>query len=399
MNIKFLDALGEEDIRGKVILGRFDFNVPTDDHNNITDDVRIRRAIPTINYILDNYGKLVILSHRGRPKGKRLPEFSMKIVAKRLERLLKKDIIFIDDCIGEDVKKSIEETPAESVIFLENVRFYEEETKNDKEFAKKLAELCDIYLDDAFGNAHRTHASNVAITEFVDNCVAGFLMKDEIMYFKRALENPTRPLVSIVGGAKVSDKLGALENLLDRVDKMIVGGGMAFTFLKALGNNIGKSLVEEELIGKALDIMRKADKKDVKFYLPVDCVVAKEVDAASELKVVPIKEIPDDWKGLDIGPATTTLFSEVVKDARTIVWNGPMGVFEIDQFARGTMSMVHSVANTYALTIVGGGDTDVAVHKAGEVDRISYISTGGGAFLHLLEGKDLPAIKALEKCV
>jgi phosphoglycerate kinase len=398
MDIRFLDSLKEEDIKGKVILGRFDFNVPTDEHNNITDDVRIRRAIPTINYILDNYGKLVILSHRGRPKGKRLPEFSMKIVAKRLERLLKKDIVFVDDCIGEEVKRVISETPEESVVFLENLRFHAGETKNDEEFAKKLAELGDIYIDDAFGNAHRTHASNVAITKFVKTCVAGFLMKDEIMYFKRALENPTRPLVSIVGGAKVSDKLGALENLLDRVDKMIVGGGMAFTFLKALGNSIGNSLVEEELIGKALDIMRKADKKDVKFYLPVDCVVAREMSASAEIKVVPIKEIPDNWIGLDIGPATTTLFSEVIKDARTIVWNGPMGVFEIDQFARGTMSMVHSVANTYALTIIGGGDTDVAIHKAGEVDRISYISTGGGAFLHLLEGKDLPAIKALEHC-
>ena len=398
MNIKFLDELKEDDLANKIILGRFDFNVPTDQYNNITDDVRIRRAIPTINYILDNKGKLVILSHRGRPKGKRLPEFSMNIVAKRLERLIKKDVIFVDDCLGDKVKEVIANTPQQSIIFLENVRFYPGETKNDEEFAKQLAELCDIYIDDAFGNAHRTHASNVAITKYVKICAAGFLMKDELMYFKRALEDPTRPLVSIVGGAKVSDKLGALANLLDKVDKMIVGGGMAFTFLRALGYNIGNSLCEEELIGKALDIMSKANKKDVKFYLPVDCVVAKEKDSKAEIKVVPIQEIPEGWMGLDIGPATTTLFSEVIKDARTIVWNGPMGVFEIDQFARGTMSMVHSVANTYALTIIGGGDTDVAVHRAGEVDRISYISTGGGAFLHLLEGKELPAIKALEMC-
>ena len=398
MTIKFLDELKESDLRDKVILGRFDFNVPTDEYNNITDDVRIRRALPTINYILDHGGKLVILSHRGRPKGKRLPELSMNIVAKRLERLLKKEVVFVDDCIGDKVKQVIAETPQRSVIFLENVRFYSGETKNDEKFAKKLAELGDIYIDDAFGNAHRVHASNVAITRFVKICCAGFLMKDELMYFKRALEDPIRPLVSIVGGAKVSDKLGALENLLDRVDKMIVGGGMAFTFLRALGHNIGNSLCEEELIGKALDIMSKANKKEVKFYLPVDCVVSKEKDAKAEIKVVPIQEIPDNWMGLDIGPATTTLFSEVIKDARTIVWNGPMGVFEIDQFARGTMSMVHSVANTYALTIIGGGDTDVAVHKAGEVDRISYISTGGGAFLHLLEGKELPAIQALEAC-
>ncbi len=395
MGIQFLDSL--KNLEGKRVLGRFDFNVPTDDHGNITDDVRIRRAIPTINYLLDEKAKIIILSHRGRPKGKRVEKYSMKIVAKRLERLLKKDVLFLNDCIGDEIKKEIEKAPNESIIFLENVRFYPGETSNDEEFAKKLAELGEIYVDDAFGNAHRTHASNVAITKFVDTCVAGFLMKDEIMYFKRALENPVRPLVAIVGGAKVSDKLGALENLLDRVDKMIVGGGMAFTFLKALGDSIGNSLVEEELIGKALDILRKADKKDVKFYLPVDCVVAKEIANNVETKVVPVKEIPDSWKGLDIGPATTTLFSEVIKDAKTIVWNGPMGVFEYDLFARGTMSMVHAVANTYALTIIGGGDTDVAVHKAGEMDRISYISTGGGAFLHLLEGKELPAIKALDK--
>ena len=310
MSVQFLDAL--KDLEGKKVLGRFDFNVPTDEYGNITDDVRIRRAIPTINYLLDEKAKIIILSHRGRPKGKRVEKYSMKIVAKRLERLLKKDILFLDDCVGESVKQEIENAPNETIIFLENVRFYPGETENDEEFAKQIAKLGDIYVDDAFGNAHRTHASNVAITKFVKTAVAGFLMKDEFMYFKRALENPTRPLVSIVGGAKVSDKLGALANLLDRVDKMIVGGGMAFTFLKALGNNIGNSLVEEELIGKALDIMRKADKKDVKFYLPVDCVVAKEMDQTSDIRVVPIKVLPDIWLGFDIGPASTTLFSVVI---------------------------------------------------------------------------------------
>jgi len=318
-------------------------------------------------------------------------------VARRLERLLGKEVIFVDDCIGDKPKKVIEEAKEGDVILLENLRFYEGETKNDPEFAKKLAELGEIYVDDAFGNTHRAHASNVGITEFIDICVAGFLIKEELSYFKRALENPLRPFVAIVGGAKVSDKLAALENLLDKVDKMIVGGGMAFTFLKANGIEVGNSICEEALIGKALDIMRKAQKKDVKFYLPVDIVVADKIDRAADSKVVPAQEIPPDWIGVDIGPATTTLFSEVLKDARTVVWNGPMGIFEIDIFSRGTMSMVHSVASTYALTIIGGGDTDVAVHKAGEVDRISYISTGGGAFLQVLEGKELPAIVALEK--
>ncbi len=392
--IKFIDSL--KNLKGKRVLCRFDFNVPTDEHGNITDDVRIRRALPTINYLLDEKAKVVILSHRGRPKGKRLPEFSMEIVAKRLERLIKKDVIFIDDCIGDKVKEAIDNAPDESIIFLENLRFHPGESKNDIEFAKELSKLGDIYLDDAFGNAHRSHAANVAITEVMPISVGGFLMKDEITYFNRALQNPLRPLVAIVGGAKVSDKLGALENLVDRVDKIIIGGGMAFTFIKALGISVGKSLCELDLIGKAIDIIKKAKDKNVKLYLPVDCVVAKEINVNADVKVVPIKEIPDEFMGLDIGPATTTLFSEVIRDAKTIVWNGPMGVFEMEIFARGTMSLVHSVANTYALTIIGGGDTDVAVHKAGEVDRMSYISTGGGAFLHLLEGKELPAVVALE---
>ena len=384
-------------LKGKKVLLRVDFNVPLDEHGNITDDIRIRRALPTINYLLDEKAIVIIISHIGRPKGKRVPSLTLLPVARRLERLLGKEVIFVDDCIGDKPKKVIEEAKEGDVILLENLRFYEGETKNDPEFAKKLAELGEIYVDDAFGNTHRAHASNVGITEFIDICVAGFLIKEELSYFKRALENPLRPFVAIVGGAKVSDKLAALENLLDKVDKMIVGGGMAFTFLKANGIEVGNSICEEALIGKALDIMRKAQKKDVKFYLPVDIVVADKIDRAADSKVVPAQEIPPDWIGVDIGPATTTLFSEVLKDARTVVWNGPMGIFEIDIFSRGTMSMVHSVASTYALTIIGGGDTDVAVHKAGEVDRISYISTGGGAFLQVLEGKELPAIVALEK--
>ncbi len=386
-----------KNLKGKRVLLRVDFNVPLDEHGNITDDIRIRRALPTINYLLDEKAIVIIISHIGRPKGKRVPSLTLLPVARRLERLLGRDVIFVDDCIGEKPKKVIEDAKEGDVILLENLRYYEGETKNDPEFAKALAELGEIYVDDAFGNTHRAHASNVGITEYIDICVAGFLIKEELSYFKRALEDPLRPFVAIVGGAKVSDKLAALENLLDKVDKMIVGGGMAFTFLKANGIEVGNSICEDALIGKALDIMRKAQKKDVKFYLPVDIVVADKIDRTADTKVVPSQEIPPDWVGVDIGPATTTLFSEVLKDARTIVWNGPMGIFEIDIFSRGTMSMVHSVASTYALTIIGGGDTDVAVHKAGEVDRISYISTGGGAFLQVLEGKELPAIVALEK--
>jgi len=393
--MKYIDQI---DIKDKKVFLRVDFNVPMDEYGNITDDARIRAHLPTINYALDEHAKVIIASHMGRPKGKKTEEFSLKPVAKRLSRLLQKDVTFLNDCIGNEVEKAISEMKDGSVVLLENLRFYAGEEKNDIEFASALAKLCDVYVDDAFAVSHRKAASNAAITEFVKECAAGFLMRNELDYFNKAMGNPIRPLVAIIGGAKVSDKIGVLEKLIEKVDKLIVGGGMAFTFLKALGNEIGKSICEENMLDMANDIIKKAHDRKVKFYLPVDCVVAEKATADAEAKTCTVQEIPKDWMGLDIGPATTSLFSEALQDAKTIVWNGPMGMFELDPFSRGTFAMVTYVANAHALTIVGGGDTDVAVHRAGESMKISYISTGGGAFLELLEGKTMPAVEALEKC-
>jgi phosphoglycerate kinase len=390
--MKFID---EFDLKGKIVLFRFDYNVPLDSSLNITDDIRIRSTLPTINYALDAGAKVVIMSHLGRPKGKVAPEFSLAPVAKRLSRLVNKQVVMAKDCIGDEVKKLVQGMNTGCIVLLENLRFYAEEEKNNDEFAKELASLGDVYIDDAFGNAHRKHASNVGIIKYMKEYGAGFLIKQEFNYLKKSVENPARPFVAIIGGSKVSGKLEPLLNLIKKVDKMIIGGGMAFTFLKALGHEIGKSIFEEELMPKAHEIMETAKKLGVKFYLPVDCVIAEGMSADAETKIVPVQEINAKWMGLDIGPATITLFTEVLSNAKTIIWNGPMGVFEIDAFSRGTSALAHSVANSYALTIVGGGDTDVAIDKAGESDRITYISTGGGASIELLAGKSLPAIEAL----
>ncbi|RLB60104.1 MAG: phosphoglycerate kinase [Deltaproteobacteria bacterium] len=395
--ICYVNDLKNGELEGQKVFVRVDFNVPLDESGNITDDVRIRRVLPTINALLDDDLVVVIASHMGRPKGSVVPKYSLAPVAKRLGRLLKKDVVFLSDCIGPSVRKTLAEAAPGTVILLENLRFHPGETSNDPDFSKALAEGMDLYVNDAFATAHRAHASVVGITEYLPDCYAGFLMKDELNYFHRALENPLRPVVAIVGGAKVSSKLGALENLINRVDKVVVGGAMAFTFLKAMGFGLGNSLVEEDMVDQAREIFKKAIGKGVRFYLPVDCVAGNRMAADADTKVMPVQEIPKGWMGLDVGPATTTLFNEVLQDAKTIIWNGPMGAFEIDSFSRGTLAMVHNVANTYALTIVGGGDTDVAVHRAGEMDRISYISTGGGAFLKLLEGETLPAIAALDR--
>jgi phosphoglycerate kinase len=391
--MRFIDEI---DLKGKRVLFRFDFNVPLDNSLKITDDIRIRAALPTINYALDEGAKVILMSHLGRPKGKSAPEFSLAPVARRLSRLINKEVVLASDCIGDEVKKLVEGMTPGCVVLLENLRFHIEEEKNSDEFAKKLASLGDVYIDDAFGNAHRKHASNVGIIKYIKEYGAGFLIKQELNYLKKAVENPARPFVAIIGGSKVSGKLEALLHLIKKVDKMIIGGGMAFTFLKALGNEIGKSIFEEELLSIAKEIMETAKKLGVKFYLPVDCVIAEDMSAEAETKIVPVQEINAKWKGLDIGPATITLFTEVLSNAKTILWNGPMGVFEIDAFSRGTSALAHSVANSYAITIVGGGDTDVAIHKTGESDRITYISTGGGASIELLAGKSLPAIEALD---
>jgi len=393
--MKFINQI---DLGGKRVMFRFDFNVPLDSSQNITDDNRIRAALPSLNYALDEGARVIIISHLGRPKGKVVPEMSLAPVAKRLSRLLGKQVLMAQDCIGPDAEKMLRELEPGCVVMLENLRFHKEEEANDDEFAGKLAAFADVYIDDAFGNAHRAHASNVGITKYVKVCGAGFLMKKEVNYFQKQLEKPSRPFVAIIGGSKVSDKLSTLINLIKRVDKMIIGGGMAFTFLKAQGIEIGKSLVEDHLIPQAREILEQAQKLGVKLYLPLDCVVAQSKTAEAVTKIVPVQEIFPDWMGLDIGPATITLFREVLSNAKTILWNGPMGVFEIDAFNRGTSAMVHALAGSHALTIVGGGDTDVAVQQAGESDNITYISTGGGASLELLEGKILPAIQALENC-
>lgn len=390
--------INEIDLKGKKVMFRFDFNVPLDASQNITDDVRIRAVLPSLNYALDENASVIIISHLGRPKGKRSPEKSLSPVAKRLSRLLDKQVLLADDCIGPDVEKLVRELKPGCVLMLENLRFHKEEEANDDEFAKKLAAFADVYIDDAFGNAHRAHASNVGITKYVQVCGAGFLMKKEINYFHTQLEKPVRPFVAIIGGSKVSDKLSTLSNLIKKVDKMIIGGGMAFTFLKAQGLEVGNSLVEDNLIPEAKNILMQAHELGVKLYLPFDCVIAQNISPEAVTKIIPVQEIYPDWMGLDIGPATITLFREVIANAKTIVWNGPMGVFEIDAFSRGTSALVHAVASSHALTIVGGGDTDVAVKQAGESDNITYISTGGGASLELLEGKNLPAIEALENC-
>ena len=374
---------------------RVDFNVPLDEYQNITDDTRIRAVLPTLKYALDRNAKLIIASHLGRPKGKAVPEMSLSPVAKRLGRFLEKDVQMATDCIGDDVKKLISGMNSGDVVLLENLRYHPQEQKNDDAFAKELASLCDVYVNDAFAVSHRVNASVAAITKHAPVSAAGFLLQKELDYFEQAMAEPQRPLVAIVGGAKVSGKLEALENMIQYVDKFIIGGAMANTFLKSMGYAMGASKVEDDLVEVAGIIMRKSAEKGIRLYLPADAVVASHFDPEAEIKKVPVQEIPQDWMVMDIGPATSLLYAEAIYDAKTIIWNGPMGVFEMDAFSRGTIAMVRNVADSYALTIVGGGDTDVAVHKAGESERITYISTGGGAFLTLLEGKTLPGVAAL----
>lgn len=383
------------DIKGKRLFIREDFNVPLDENLMITDDRRIRSALPTINYAIDEGARVILSSHMGRPKGAVVPADSLGPVARRLQRLLNKDVLFLHDSTGPQVKDAVAKMRPGDVVFLENLRFNPGEEANDEGFAKELASLADIYVNDAFGAAHRSHASVVGISKFIP-AVAGFLLRKEVGYLKGVVSNPVRPFVALLGGAKVSGKIGVLENLMDKVDKVVIGGGMAFTFIKAMGYEVGDSLVEDAMLELAEKIRINLIKNNVKFYLPVDCVVAQSVEPLAETKLVTTQEIPKGWKALDIGPASVKLFSEALANAKTVIWNGPMGVFEIDAFSRGTFAVAHAVADAYALTIVGGGDTDLAVHKAGVSDSISFISTGGGASLQLLEGKELPGIAALK---
>ena len=393
MKIRTVDEL---DLSGKKTLIRVDFNVPMDKAGNVTDDTRLQAALPTIRLAVGQGAMTILLSHLGRPKGKRLPEMSLAPVAPSLSKLLGRPVAFVGDCVGENAEKAVAAMKPGDVLLLENVRFEEGEEKNDEELGKRLAALCDVYVNDAFATAHRGHASNVAIVRFVKEHAAGLLMKNEIAYFEKALVSPSRPLTAIFGGAKISGKIEAIDNVLGKVDKILIGGAMANTFLAAIGYGIGRSLCETGMIDTAKRVLAGAAERKVRLYLPVDVVVAERLDAAASTRTVPAQEIPEGMMALDIGPATSTLFREALQDAKTIVWNGPMGAFEAAPFAAGTQAVMRAIAESGALTIVGGGDTDTALHKAGLFSRMSYVSTGGGAFLELLEGKHLPGIAALE---
>ncbi|KAG2679606.1 hypothetical protein I3843_11G058600 [Carya illinoinensis] len=393
-----VSTLKEADLKGKKVLVRVDLNVPLDDNLSITDDNRIRAAVPTIKYLQSHGAKLILCTHLGRPKGV-TPKYSLKPLIPRLSELLGLEVKMANDCIGEEVKKIVDELPEGGVLLLENVRFYKEEEKNDPEFAKKLASLADVYVNDAFGTAHRAHASTEGVAKYLKPAVAGFLMQKELDYLVGAVANPKRPFAAIVGGSKVSTKIGVIESLLGKVDLLLLGGGMMFTFYKAQGYSVGSSLVEEDKLDLATSLMEKAKLKGVSLLLPTDVVIADKFAADANSKVVPASSIPDGWMGLDIGPDSIKTFSEVLDTTQTIIWNGPMGVFEIDKFAVGTEAIAKTLADLTAkgvTTIVGGGDSVAAVEKLGLAEKMSHISTGGGASLELLEGKSLPGVLALD---
>ena len=396
-----MKTIKDLDIDGKRIFIRCDFNVPKDNEGNITDDRRIREALTTIRYCIDRDCRVILASHYERPEpGKYEDKYSLKPVVRRLVRLLKiaDDIQLAEDVIGHDAQAKAAALKGGEVLVLENLRYEVGETQNDEAFAKKLANMVDIYINDAFGACHRAHASIDAMARQFDDAhrAAGFLLAKEVDFFEKTLENPVRPFVAVVGGSKVSGKLEALRQLLDKVDKVIIGGGMAFTFLKAQGMEIGNSLVEDELLDEARTIMIKARKQGVKFYLPVDVVCAEEFSDQGHIKHIPAQEIPVGWMGLDIGSASSELFKQVIQDAETIIWNGPMGVYEMDRFSKGSFQMSHDIAATDATAIVGGGDTSDVAQKAGDVDGMTFVSTGGGASLNLIEGKKLPGIEVLK---
>lgn len=381
------------DVSGKKVLVRCDFNVPLKD-GQITSDKRIVASLPTIQYLLNHHAKVILCSHLGRPKGEVVPEFSLKPVAARLSELLGQPVKMAADVVGESAVSMAAELKEGEVLLLENVRYEKGETKNDPELSKKFAALADIFVNDAFGSAHRAHSSTTGVADYIP-AVCGYLIQKEIQFIGGALENPKRPLVAILGGAKVADKIGVITNLIDKVDTLIVGGGMAYTFMKALGHHIGDSLLDAENVELASQMMQKAKDKGVKFLIPVDNRIGKEYKPDTESKVCPSDEIPDGWMGLDIGPKTEQLFADALKGAGTVIWNGPMGVSEWDNFASGTIAVATAVANSGAISIIGGGDSAAAVQKLGFADKMSHISTGGGASLEYLEGKELPGIAAL----
>ena len=383
------------DLKEKKVFVRCDFNVPMDENQNITDNTRIKAALPTIKYLLEQNCKIILASHLGRPKGEVKPEFSLKPVAKELSKLLGKDVIMANDVIGEDATSKAENLKEGEIMLLENVRFHREETDNDPEFAKKLASMAEIFVNDAFGTAHRAHASTTGIADYIPG-VAGFLIEKELKFLGNAINNPERPFVAILGGAKVSDKIGVIDSLLDKVDTLMIGGGMAYTFFKAQGYNVGNSLCEVEKTDLALEAMEKAKAKGVKLLLPIDTKIGKEFKPDTESKTVTWTEIPDEWEGFDIGEKTIEMFKNELQSAKTVIWNGPLGLFEFDQFAIGTNEIAKTLADLEATTIIGGGDSAAAVTKAGLADKMTHISTGGGASLEFLEGKKLPGIECLQ---
>lgn len=396
-----MDALNKKtiediDVKGKKVLARCDFNVPLKD-GEITNDKRIVAALPTIKYLMEHGAKVILCSHLGRPKGEYKPEFSLAPVAKRLSEYLGVEVKLAEDAevVGANAKAMAAELKDGEVMLLENVRYRAEETKNEENFSKELASLADIFVNDAFGTAHRAHCSTTGVASYLP-AVCGYLIQKEIKFMGGALANPKRPLVAILGGAKVSDKIGVIENLIDKCDTIIIGGGMAYTFMKYLGHNIGTSLLEADWVEKAGEMMKKAEDKGVKFLIPVDNKVGKEYDENTEAKVVNSDDIPDGWMGLDIGPKTQEIFADAIKGAGTVIWNGPMGVSEWENFAAGTICVAKAVADSGAISIIGGGDSVAAVTKLGFADKMSHISTGGGASLEFLEGKDLPGICALQ---
>ena len=394
LNKKTVDDL---QVKGKRVLVRCDFNVPVKD-GVITDDNRITASIPTIKKLLDEGAKVILCSHMGKPKGEVKPELSLAPVAVRLSEKLGVNVLFAkdDNVVGENAKKAAAEMKDGEVILLENTRFRKEETKNEDNFSKELASLADIYVDDAFGSSHRAHCSTVGVTKFVKESAVGYLMEKEIAYLGNAVNNPVRPFAAVLGGAKVSDKINVINNLLEKVDILVIGGGMAYTFIKALGGNIGNSLLEADKVDYAADMIKKAQEKGVKLLLPIDTVIVKEFKNEAESDIVPTGLIPDGWMGVDIGPETIKLFSDALKEAKTVVWNGPMGVFEFSNFAKGTEAIAHVLADIDGTTIIGGGDSAAAVNQLGYGDKMSHISTGGGASLEFLEGKELPGVAAVD---
>ncbi|WP_196605283.1 phosphoglycerate kinase [Pectinatus haikarae] len=382
------------DVNGKKVFIRVDFNVPMDENQNITNDKRIRATLPTLNYLLEKNAALILACHVGRPKGQRVPELSVKPIVKRLSELLGKEVKYAEDCVGKPAEEAAASLKPGEVLLLENLRYHNEETKNDPKFAKQLASLADVAVDDAFGVSHRAHASNVGIAQYVE-VVSGFLVEKEIKFIGQALAAPKKPFVAIIGGAKVSDKIGVISNMIEKVDTIIIGGGMAYTFLASQGYNIGKSICEEDKIDLAKNLLAKAASKGVKVLLPADVVIADKFAADAATKIVPVDKIDPEWMGLDCGPESCKMNAAVLKDAKTVVWNGPMGVFEFDAFAKGTEAVAKAVAESGAVSIVGGGDSIAALKKTGLSDKISHISTGGGATLEFLEGKPMPGIEAI----